>query len=185
MLQEIVEDADQRMGKSLEALKVVFSRIRTGRAHPSLLDQVTVEYYGSEVPLNQVGNVNVEDSRTLSITPWEQPMVKAVEKAIINSDLGVNPNTAGNVIRVPLPPLTEERRRDLVKIVRGEAEGGRVAVRNIRRDANSDLKSLLKEKEISEDEERRGEDQIQKLTDKYVALVDQVLGEKEKELMEI
>lgn len=173
------------MGKSVESLKTELTKIRTGRAHPSLLDQISVDYYGSETPINQVANVNVEDSRTLVVTPWEKNMVQAVEKAIMNSDLGLNPATAGTVIRIPMPPLTEERRRDLVKVVKGEAESGRVAIRNIRRDANSDFKDLLKEKEITEDEARNAEDDVQKLTDKYVALVDEVLAAKEKELMEV
>ena len=173
------------MGKSVESLKTELTKIRTGRAHPSLLDQISVDYYGSETPINQVANVNVEDSRTLVVTPWEKNMVQAVEKAIMNSDLGLNPATAGTVIRIPMPPLTEERRRDLVKVLKGEAESGRVAIRNIRRDANNDFKDLLKEKEITEDEARNAEDDVQKLTDKYVALVDEVLAAKEKELMEV
>ena len=185
MIEDIQKDAETRMQKSVEALKTEFSKIRTGRAHTSLLDHVTVEYYGSAVPLSQVSNINVEDARTLSLTPWEKDMVKPIEKAIMASDLGLNPSTAGTVIRIPVPPVTEERRRDLVRVVRAEAEGGRVAIRNIRRDANSDVKSLEKEKEISEDEQRRGEDGVQKLTDKYVAEMDKILEEKEKELMEV
>ncbi len=185
MIDDILEDAEVRMQKSIEALKNELSKIRTGRAHASLLDHITVEYYGSDVPLNQVANVATEDARTLSVTPWEKPMVQVVEKAIMNSDLGLNPASAGTVIRVPVPPLTEERRRDLVRVVKGEAESTRVAIRNIRRDANSDLKMLEKEKEISEDDERRGQDNVQKLTDKYVQEVEVVLGEKEKDLMAI
>lgn len=185
MIEDIKKDARERMGKSVEALKTEMSKIRTGRAHTSLLDHVMVEYYGSEVPINQVANVAVEDSRTLTVTPWEKPMVSVVEKAIMTSDLGLNPSSAGTVIRVPMPPLTEERRRDLVRVVKGEAEQGRVAVRNIRRDANSDLKDLLKEKEISEDEERKAEEEIQKLTDQHIQLIEEVLATKEKELMEI
>jgi ribosome recycling factor len=185
MINEIKSSAETRMKKSVAALQTEFSRIRTGRAHTSLLDHVHVEYYGSDVPLSQVANINVEDSRTLSITPWEKTMVGPIEKAIMNSDLGLNPASAGTVIRIPLPPLTEERRKDLVRVVRSEAENGRVAVRNIRRDAISDLKDLLKEKEISEDEERKAADDVQKLTDKYVAEVDAHLAEKEKELMEV
>lgn len=185
MIEDIKKDARERMGKSVEALKTEMSKIRTGRAHTSLLDHVMVEYYGSEVPINQVANVAVEDSRTLTVTPWEKPMVSVVEKAIMTSDLGLNPSSAGTVIRVPMPPLTEERRRDLVRVVKGEAEQGRVAVRNIRRDANSDLKDLLKEKEISEDEERKAEEDIQKLTDQHIQLIEEVLATKEKELMEI
>jgi ribosome recycling factor len=173
------------MGKSIDAFRQALSKIRTGRAHPSLLDHVKIDYYGSEVPLSQVANINVEDSRTLVVNPWEKQMVQAVEKAIMKSDLGLNPNTAGTVIRIPMPPLTEERRRDMVKIVRSEAEGARVAIRNIRRDANSDLKELLKEKEISEDDERRASDRIQKLTDQYVEEVEKLVEVKEAELMEI
>ncbi len=185
MINDIQKDAERRMQKSVESLKTELAKIRTGRPHPSLLDHVTVEYYGSEVPLSQVANINVEDSRTLSVTPWEKPMVGAVEKAIMTSDLGLNPATNGNVIRVPMPPLTEERRRDLTRVVKGEGEGAKVAIRNIRRDANSDFKSLLKDKEISEDEARGAEDAIQKLTDKYVAQVDAVLQEKEQDLLSI
>jgi len=185
MIDDIVKDAEVRMGKSVESLKTELSKLRTGRAHPSLLDHIMVDYYGSQTPLKQVANVAIEDSRTLTVTPWEKQMVPVIEKAIMESDLGLNPNTAGTVIRIPLPPLTEERRKDMIRIVRQEAEGARVAIRNIRRDANSDLKELLKEKEISEDEARHGEERIQKLTDKYVAKVDEVLAVKEKELMEI
>lgn len=185
MIDDIKKDAASRMSKSVEALGNEFSKIRTGRAHTSLLDHITVDYYGSHVPLKQVANVTVEDSRTLAVTPWERNMVSVIEKAIMQSDLGLNPATAGTVIRVPLPPLTEERRRDLVRVVRHEAESARVAVRNIRRDANNDLKELLKEKEISEDEDRRGQDEIQKLTDKYIAEVDRLLEAKEADLMEV
>jgi len=185
MIDEILQDAEARMGKSVEALGKELSKIRTGRAHPSLLDQVSVEYYGNATPIKQVANVTVEDSRTLVVTPWEKQMVPAVEKAIMNSGLGLNPATAGTVIRIPMPPLTEERRRDLVKVVKGEAENGRIAIRNIRRDANSDFKELLKEKEITEDECRHAEDEVQKLTNQYIAKVDEALAAKEKELMEV
>ena len=185
MLNDIMKDARERMAKSVASLKSELTKIRTGRAHTSLLDHITVEYYGAQVPLNQVSNVGVEDSRTLTVTPWEKAMVPVVEKAILNSDLGLNPASAGTVIRVPLPPLTEERRKDLIRVVRNEAEGGRVAVRNIRRDAIHDIKDLLKEKMIGEDEERRAEDEIQTITDKYVAEIDEVLADKENELMEI
>jgi len=185
MIEEILEDADARMRKSVEAFKQALSKIRTGRAHPSLLDHLKVEYYGSDVPLSQVANITVEDSRTLVVNPWEKQMVQVVEKAIMKSDLGLNPNTAGTVIRIPMPPLTEERRRDMVKVVRSEAEGARVAIRNIRRDANSDFKELLKEKEISEDDERRASDRIQKLTDQYVEEIEKLVEVKEAELMEI
>lgn len=185
MLEEIKKDAAERMAKSVEALRMELTKIRTGRAHTSLLDHITVEYYGSDVPLNQVANVGVEDSRTLTITPWEKNMVPIIEKAVMTSDLGLNPATAGTVIRVPLPPLTEERRKDMIRVVRNEAEGGRIAIRNIRRDAISDIKDLQKEKMIGEDEERRAEEDIQSITDKYVAEIDEVLAEKESELMEI
>jgi len=185
MIDEITEDAGSRMAKSVESLKTDLTKIRTGRAHPSLLDQVMVDYYGTPTPIKQVANVVAEDSRTLAVTPWEKPMVQAIEKAILVADLGLNPATAGTVIRVPMPALTEERRRDLVKVVKAEGEAAKVAVRNIRRDANGDFKDLLKEKEISEDESRKAEEGIQKLTDKYVAEIDKVLEAKEKEMMEI
>lgn len=184
MIDEIQNDTQVRMRKSIEALKHEFAKIRTGRATPSLLEHITVEYYGNPTPLSQVAKVGVEDARTLSITPWEKTMIGPIEKAIMTSDLGLNPATAGTVIRVPMPPLTEERRRDLVKVVRHEAENGRVAVRNIRRDANNDLKSLVKDKAISEDEERRAQDSIQKLTDQSISEIDAMLAQKEKELME-
>ena len=185
MIDDVRKDAQTRMDKSLESLKHEFAKIRTGRAHTSLLDHITVEYYGSEVPLNQVANIGVEDARTLTVMPWEKPMVAKVEKAIMTSDLGLNPATSGSVIRVPLPALTEERRKDLIRVVRHEAEGGRVAIRNIRRDALHTLKELLKEKEISEDDERRAETEIQKLTDQHVARVDEMLAEKEQDLLSI
>lgn len=185
MIEDIKKDADTRMHKSIESLRQELSKLRTGRAHTSLLDHIHVSYYGTDMPLNQVANVGVEDSRTLIINPWEKSMVQPIEKAIMTSDLGLNPTTAGTVIRVPLPPLTEERRKDMVRIVRHEAEGARVAIRNIRRDANHHIKELLKEKEISEDEDRRAEDAIQKLTDKYVAKVDEILAGKEEELMAV
>jgi ribosome recycling factor len=185
VLDEIKKDAAERMGKSVAALRQDLTKIRTGRAHTSLLDHITVEYYGSQVPLNQVSNVGVEDSRTLTVTPWEKEMVAVIEKAILNSDLGLNPASAGTVIRVPLPPLTEDRRKDMIRLVRQEAEGGRIAIRNIRRDAIHDIKDLLKEKMIGEDDEHRAEDEIQVITDKYVGEIDKVLAEKESELMEI
>ena len=185
MIKEIIKDAGVRMGKSVESLRQSLVKVRTGRAHPSLLDHLVVDYYGSEVPISQVANVNVEDARTLMISPWEKQMVQPIEKAIMKSDLGLNPATAGTTIRIPLPPLTEETRRDLVKVVRNEGEAAKVAIRNIRRDANSDFKSLLKEKDISEDEERDAQDEIQKLTDRYVSDVDKVLEEKEVDLMEV
>jgi ribosome recycling factor len=185
MIEDIKQDAQLRMRKSVEALQQELSRMRTGRARASLLDHIMVDYYGSQTPINRVANVNVEDPRTLTVAPWEKGMVSAVEKAIMNSDLGLNPTMAGLVIRVPLPPLTEERRRNLVKLVRHEAENARVAVRNIRRDANNDLKELTKEKEISADEEHRGQEAIQKLTDRYTDEVDRVLASKEQELMAV
>lgn len=185
MLQEIRKDADERMNKSVESLRGELKKLRTGRAHTSLLDHITVEYYGSDVPLSQVANIGVEDARTLSITPWERQMVQKVEKAIMTSDLGLNPNSAGNVIRVPLPPLTEERRRDMGKVVRHEGEIAKVAIRNIRRDALHQVKELLKEKEITEDDDRRAHDEIQQLTDRYIELVDKVVAEKEQELLEV
>lgn len=185
MINDIQKDASIRMGKSIDALKHEFSKIRTGRAHPSLLDQVTVSYYGTESSISQVANVAVEDSRTLTITPWEKGMVQAIEKAILKSDLGLNPATNGMVIRVPLPSLTEERRRSLVKVVKHEAENGRVAIRNIRRDANSDIQKALKEKLISEDEARSGEDKIQKLTDQFVKDVEKLLEAKEADLLSL
>ena len=185
MLDEIKKDAGQRMAKSVASLQQELTKIRTGRAHTSLLDHITVEYYGSQVPLNQVSNVGVEDSRTLTVTPWEKDMVQAIEKAIMGSDLGLNPASAGTVIRVPLPALTEERRKDMIRIVRHEAENGRIAIRNIRRDALHDIKDMLKEKMIGEDDERRAEGEIQVITDKYVAEIDQVLAVKEAELLEV
>jgi ribosome recycling factor len=185
VIDDIKKDAGERMSKSVAALNQELTKIRTGRAHTSLLDHITVEYYGSQVPLNQVSNVNVEDSRTLTVTPWEKEMVSVIEKAIMNSDLGLNPASAGTVIRVPLPPLTEERRKDMIRVVRNEAEGGRIAIRNIRRDAIHDVKDLLKEKMIGEDDEHRAEDEIQTITDKYIAQIDELLAAKESELMEI
>lgn len=185
MINDIQKHAEERMKKSVEALGTQLSKIRTGRAHPSLLDGIQVSYYGANTPLRQVANVVAEDSRTLAITVFDKSLTQPVEKAIMMSDLGLNPNSAGTVIRVPLPPLTEERRKDLIKIVRGEVEQGRVAVRNIRRDANSDVKALLKEKEISEDEAHQSDDTVQKLTDKYIKEMDNLLAAKEAELMEI
>jgi len=185
VIDDIKKDANNRMDKSVKALEHALTKLRTGRAHTSLLDHITVDYYGSEVPLNQCANVNVEDSRTLTVTPWEKSMVQPIEKAIMTSDLGLNPASAGTVIRVPLPPLTEERRKDMIKLVRHEAEGGRISVRNIRRDALSDIKDLLKEKMIGEDDEHRAHDEIQVITDRHVASIDKVLEQKESELMEV
>jgi ribosome recycling factor len=182
---DIIKDADHRMDRSIEVMKQELAKIRTGRAHPSLLEHITVDYYGSEVPLNQAASIGVLDSHTLSISAWDKKLVPTLEKAILNSDLGLNPITAGDVIRVPLPPLTEQRRRELIKVVRAEAEKTRVAVRNIRRDANHSLKELVKDKEISEDAERRCEERVQKITNGHVSSIDRILEEKEQELIEI
>ncbi|AWN17040.1 ribosome recycling factor [Salinisphaera sp. LB1] len=185
MIDDIHDDANKRMAKTISVMRDNFSKIRTGRASTSLLDHVTVDYYGVEVPLNQAANVATEDARTLSIMPYEKSMVQKIEKAIMTADLGLNPSTAGQVIRVVLPPLTEERRRDLVKVIRQEAEDARVAVRNVRRDANADLKELVKEKEITEDDQHDGEVRIQKLTDQHIEHIDSLLQEKEQELMTV
>jgi ribosome recycling factor len=185
MLNEIMKDADARMQKSVAALKNELSKIRTGRAHPSLLEHITVDYYGTEVPLNQAANINSEDARTLSVVPFDKSMVQKIEKAIMTSDLGLNPATSGANIRVPLPALNEERRAELAKVVHSEGENAKIAIRNIRRDANHQLKEYEKEKELTEDDLRRGENQVQELTDKYVAQVDEAVAVKERELMEI
>jgi len=185
MLANIQKDARVRMGKSLESLRHELAKIRTGRAHPSLLEHVHVDYYGSEVPISQAASVAVEDSRTLSVTPWDKSMVQAIEKAILKSDLGLNPATAGQVIRIPLPPLTEERRLELGKVVHHEGENTKIAIRNIRRDAIHHIKDLLKEKEISEDDEHKAEHEIQNVTDTAVGKADGIVAEKEKELLEI
>ncbi|MAA75216.1 MAG: ribosome recycling factor [Salinisphaeraceae bacterium] len=185
MIEDIIADASERMKKSIAVLRDAFTKVRTGRAHASLLDHVTVEYYGGDVPINQVANVMVEDARTITITPWEKAMVQPLEKAIMKADLGLNPSTAGTVIRVILPPLTEERRRDLVKVVRSEAEDARVAVRNIRRDANQDFKELVGEKDVSEDDARRAEQRIQTLTDESIKKIDDLLEAKEQDMMTI
>src|SRR3954452_16632693 len=185
MISDIKKSAEQKMQKSLDALKMDLGKVRTGRAHTGLLDHITVDYYGAPTAINQVANLNLADARTITVAPWEKKMLSSVEKAIRNSDLGLNPVTVGELIRVPMPPLTEERRRDLAKVVRHEAENARVAVRNVRRDVNQDLKDMLKEKLVSQDDDRRAQDDVQKLTDKYVAEIDQVLAEKEKELMQV
>ena len=185
MINDIQKNAEQRMQRSLESLRNEFSRLRTGRAHPSLLDGIRVSYYGSETPLSQVANIGIEDARTLTVTPWEKNIVPDVEKAIMKSDLGLNPSTAGAVIRIPMPALTEETRKGYIKQARQEAESARVSIRNTRRDVLADIKELLKEKDISEDEERRAQDDVQKITDKYIAEVDKALAVKEKDLMEI
>jgi len=183
VIDDIKKDAAQRMAKSVESLGGAMRKLRTGRAQPSILEHLSVDYYGTEVPLTQAANIAVEDARTLTVTPWEQKMVAAIEKAIMNSDLGLTPNSAGTVIRVPLPALTEERRKDLARLVKQEAENARIAIRNIRRDALQDIKELLKEKEIGEDDERRGQQLMQEITDKYVAEIDSVSEEKQKEIM--
>lgn len=185
MAHKVLTDSEARMQKSIEAFKNEMSKLRTGRAHPSLLEQIRVDYYGNETPLNQVANVTVGDARTLVITPWEKRMTPVIEKAIMTSGLGLNPATSGDLIRVPLPPLTEERRKELIKVLRGEAEGARVSVRNLRRDANNAIKELSKSKTIAEDEERRLTDLVQKLTDKFIAEIDKLLAAKESDLMAI
>lgn len=185
MIEDIKKDAQQRMVKSIGAMTDAFKKIRTGRAHPSILDGVMVDYYGSPTPLAQLANINVEDGRCLAIVPWEKPLAPAIEKAIMKSDLGLNPSTTGDKIRVPMPALTEETRKQFIKQAKAEAEKGRVSIRNIRRDANGMIKDLLKEKEISEDDERRGQDQIQKVTDQYIAEIETVLAGKEKDLMQV
>jgi len=185
MINDVRKTAEQKMQKALEVLKTDLSKVRTGRAHAGLLDQVMVEYYGNMVPISQVGNVGLADARTITVQIWEKPMLAKVEKAIRDSDLGLNPSNAGDMIRVPMPALTEERRRDLTKVVRAEGENAKVSVRNVRRDANDQLKKLLKDKEIGEDDERRAQDEIQKLTDKFVAEVDKALQAKEADLMAI
>ena len=185
MIDELKKEASQKMTKSMESLSNNLSKIRTGRAHPSILDAITVEYYGQEVPLNQVANIKIEDAKTLQLNVWEKNVIKEVEKSIISSDLGLNPAVSGNLIRIPLPPLTEERRKELVKLVKQEGENCKVSVRNIRRDANNKLKQLLKEKSISEDDEKRSEEDIQKLTDLNIKQIDERIIEKEKDLMQI
>ncbi|MGE0081826.1 MAG: ribosome recycling factor [Thiohalomonadaceae bacterium] len=185
MINDTKKNAEQRMQKSVETLKHELAKLRTGRAHPSLLEHVTVDYYGSQVPINQVANVTAEDARTLAISPWEKTMVGPIEKAIMTSDLGLNPATTGTLIRVPMPPLTEERRREMIKVVKHEGENAKVAIRNIRRDANAEVKALLKDKKISQDDERKAEEDIQKLTDRYIAEVDKVVQAKEKDMLEL
>ena len=183
--QEVRQSTDQKMTKSIESLRVTLSRIRTGRAHAGLLDHIQVDYYGSPTPLTQVASVSLIDARTIGVTPWEKKMASVIEKAIRDSDLGLNPSTTGEIVRVPMPSLTEERRRDLIKVVRGEAEDAKVAVRNIRRDANAELKALLKDKKVAEDDERRGQDDVQKLTDRFIAEIDKALQVKEAELLAV
>ncbi|NKB32041.1 MAG: ribosome recycling factor [Pseudomonadales bacterium] len=183
MIDEIIEDAEERMQKSVASLEEAFKKIRTGRAHPSILDSIMVSYYGADTPLNQLANVNVEEGRSLIISPWEKNQISEIEKSILKSDLGLNPSNNGDTIRVPMPPLTEETRREYTKQAKNEAENARVAIRNIRRDANSDFKELEKEKEISEDERRRAEEQVQKLTDKYIAAIESAFQVKETDLL--
>ena len=185
MINEIRDDADERMDKSIEALHTAFKKIRTGRAHPSILDTVMVPYYGADTPLSQLANINVEDGRTLSIVPWEKPLIPEIEKAIMKADLGLNPATSGEIIRVPMPALTEETRKGYIRQAREEAEKSRISIRNIRRDANGDIKDLLKEKEVTEDDARRGEDAIQKVTNTHIEAVDLALAAKEKDLMAV
>ena len=185
MLEDLKKDAQTRMTKCVQTFQTDMKKLRTGRAHPSLIEHLKVDYYGSEVPLQQVASINVEEGRTLVISPWEMTVVQAIEKAIHKSDLGLNPLTAGTIIRIPMPPLTEERRRDITKVVRHDAENARVAVRNVRRDVMADIKEMLKEKLVSQDDERRAEVEVQKLTDKYVAEIDQLLAAKEKEIMQV
>ena len=185
MIDEILQDADERMGKSVDALHTAFAKIRTGRAHPSLLDTISMEYYGAMTPLNQLASISVEDGRTLTVAPWEKPLIPEIEKAILKSDIGITPVSTGDVIRVPLPPLTEENRRDLARLAKQEAENARIAIRNIRREAIADIRELVKEKEATEDEARRAEDTAQAHTDKRVKEVDTALAAKEADLMEI
>ena len=185
MISDIKKTTEQKMAKSLETLKADFGKVRTGRAHAGILDHVTVEYYGNPTLVNQVANITLIDARTIGVQPWEKKMISAVEKALRDSDLGLNPSTNGDVIRVPMPMLTEERRRDLIKVVRNEAENAKVAVRNVRRDANEHLKKLLKDKQVSEDDERRAQDDVQKLTDRFVAEIDKALQAKETDLMAV
>ena len=185
MIDDILKDAEQRMQKSIESMRTEMAKIRTGRASPALIDHLMVDYYGSPTPINQVANITVQDARTLGVQPWEKPMVPVVERAIMEANLGLNPMTAGDLIRIPLPPLTEERRKEMVKVAAGEGENGKISVRNIRRDANSDFKSLLKDKDISEDDDKRAQDLVQKLTDKYVAQIDEIVKEKEAEILTV
>jgi len=185
MIDDLKKSATARMHKSADTLKDALAKLRTGRAHTSILDHLRVDYYGSQVPLNQVANVTAADGRTLTITPWEKQMIQVIEKAIMTSDLGLMPSTAGSVIRVPMPSLTEERRKEIIKVARHEAEQARVAVRAVRRDVNTELKTLLKDRKVTEDQERRAQDDIQKLTDKHIAEIDKILAAKESELLEI
>ena len=185
MIAEVKKNAEQKMVKSVEALKANLAKVRTGRAHPGILDHIQVDYYGSPTPITQVANITLIDARTIGVTPWEKKMAGTIEKAIRDSDLGLNPSTTGELVRVPMPSLTEERRRDLIKVVRGEGEDAKVAVRNLRRDANAELKALLKDKKVAEDDERRSQDEVQKLTDRFIADIDKALQVKEAELLAV
>jgi ribosome recycling factor len=185
MIAEVKTKAEQKMVKSVEALKVNLAKVRTGRAHPGILDHIQVDYYGSPTPITQVANITLIDARTIGVTPWEKKMASTIEKAIRDSDLGLNPSTTGDLVRVPMPSLTEERRRDLIKVVRGEGEDAKIAVRNVRRDANAELKALLKDKKVAEDDERRAQDDVQKLTDRHIAEIDKALQVKEAELLAV
>ena len=185
MIDDIIKDAEQRMQKSIESMRLDMAKIRTGRASPAIIDHLMVDYYGTQTPLNQLANITVQDARTLALQPWEKQMIPVVEKAIMEANLGLNPMTAGNLIRIPMPALTEERRKEMVKIAAAEGESGKIAVRNIRRDANSDFKALLSDKEITEDDDRNGQERIQKLTDKYVAEIDTVVADKEVEILKV
>ena len=185
MIDDILKDAEQRMQKSIESMRSELAKIRTGRASAALIDHLTVDYYGVSTPLNQVANVSVQDARTLAVQTWEKQMVPVVEKAIMQANLGLNPITAGDIIRIPMPPLTEERRKEMVKVAAAEGESGKIAIRNIRRDANSDFKSLLNDKDISEDDDRQAHDNVQKLTDKFVAEVDSIIADKEIEILKV
>jgi ribosome recycling factor len=185
MIAEVKTNAEQKMVKSVEALKANLAKVRTGRAHPGILDHIQVDYYGSPTPITQVANITLIDARTIGVTPWEKKMASTIEKAIRDSDLGLNPSTTGELVRVPMPSLTEERRRDLIKVVRGEGEDAKVAVRNVRRDANAELKALLKDKQVAEDDERRAQDDVQKLTDRFIAEIDKALQVKEAELLAV
>jgi ribosome recycling factor len=185
MIAEVKQNAEQKMVKSVEALKANLAKVRTGRAHPGILDHIQVDYYGSPTPITQVANITLIDARTIGVTPWEKKMASTIEKAIRDSDLGLNPSTTGELVRVPMPSLTEERRRDLIKVVRGEGEDAKVAVRNVRRDANAELKALLKDKKVAEDDERRAQEDVQKLTDRFIAEIDKALQVKEAELLAV
>ena len=185
MIEDTLKDAEDRMQKSIESMRSDMAKIRTGRASPALIDHLSVDYYGTATPINQVANISVQDARTLAVQPWEKNMVPVVERAIMEANLGFNPVTAGDLIRIPMPALTEERRKEMVKVAAAEGESGKVAVRNIRRDANNDFKALLKEKEIGEDDEKQAEDRVQKLTDKYVALIDEIVKEKEIDILKV